>query len=87
MAENLYQRKLIKKLHDRFPGCMVLKNNPADQQGVPDLLILFNKTWGALEVKDSAAAKIQPNQMYFYSNSMTQCRSQRSSIQKMKRRY
>jgi hypothetical protein len=65
MTENQYQAKLIKKLKDMFPGCVVVKNDSAYQQGIPDLLILFNDKWASLEVKASASAPEQPNQGYF----------------------
>lgn len=65
MSEARYQAKLIKTLTAMFPGCMVLKMDPHQQQGILDLLILFGKHWGSLEVKVSAAAAVQPNQEYF----------------------
>ena len=65
MDEASYQRKLIKKLRVLFPGCHIIKNNPAENQGVPDLLILFNDTWAMLEVKASSKAPTQPNQGFF----------------------
>lgn len=64
-GETTYQRKLIEKMNDRFPGCFIVKNDPSENQGVPDLLILFKKTWAMLEVKVSAKAKRQPNQDYY----------------------
>lgn len=67
MRESQYQAKLIKKLESMFPGCMVLKNNPNHVQGVPDLLVLYYGTWGALEVKLALDGKIQPNQRHFVS--------------------
>lgn len=63
--ENQYQAKLIKRLNDRFPGCMILKNDSSLIQGIVDLLILYNDRWASLEVKRSADAKVQPNQDYF----------------------
>lgn len=65
MLENKFQSKLIKELKKEFPGCMVLKNDPTYIQGVPDLLVLYNNRWSALEVKKSATAKHQPNQDYY----------------------
>jgi len=43
----------------------VLKNNPKDIQGIPDLLILFGTRWAMLEVKMMASANVQPNQEYY----------------------
>ena len=65
MPENRYQGKLIKKLYKRFPGCMVIKNDPGYQQGILDLSIFYGESWAQLEVKDSADSEIQPNQAYF----------------------
>ena len=65
MRENEYQAKLIKKLYRLFPGCQVLKNDADYQQGIPDLLILFNDMWAVLEPKAYEDAPHQPNQDYF----------------------
>lgn len=65
MLENKFQSKLIKELKNRFPGCMVLKNDPNYIQGIPDLIVLHGSRWAALEGKKSANAKKQPNQEYY----------------------
>ena len=67
MLERGFQGKLIKELKDRFPGCMVLKNDPNYIQGVPDLLILYKDKWASLECKKSAkeVKKPRPNQPYY----------------------
>ena len=65
MLERDYQASLIRKLKSVFPGCIVLKNDSAYKQGIPDLLILWNERWAALEVKVSATARVQPNQRYY----------------------
>ena len=65
MRENEFQKKLIIEIKQRFPGAMVLKNDPSYIQGVPDLLILHNDKWAALECKTSKKAKRQPNQEYY----------------------
>ena len=62
MLERDYQKKLVKKLKDIFPGCIVLKNDAQLKQGVPDLLVLYKNKWVALEVKQSASAGHRPNQ-------------------------
>ncbi len=63
MLENKFQANLIKELKKRFPGCIVMKNDPTYIQGIPDLLVLHNDKWAALECKKSAGAKKQPNQI------------------------
>lgn len=65
MNEGVYQRRLIKKIQRMLPGCFIIKNDPSDTQGIPDLLILFNDKWGALEAKISDRAPRQPNQIYY----------------------
>lgn len=65
MLERDFQAKLIRDLKERFPGCMVLKNDPTYIQGIPDLLILFNNHWAALECKKSRSASHRPNQEYY----------------------
>ena len=63
--ERDFQAKLIKELKDMFKGCIIVKNDPNYIQGIPDLLILYNDRWAALEVKKSATAHHQPNQEYY----------------------
>lgn len=63
--ESEFQGNLIKKIKKRFPGCMVLKNDPTYIQGIPDLLILHNDKWAALECKKSEKEKTRPNQPYY----------------------
>jgi hypothetical protein len=65
MTERQFQAKLIKKLKQMFPGCVVLKNDPSYQQGILDWTILYNDKWASLDVKASADANVQPNQEYF----------------------
>ena len=65
MAESSFQRKLIKDLKILFPNCIVIKSNPNYIQGIPDLLILHNDKWAALECKREAGAAKRPNQEYY----------------------
>ena len=65
MRESKFQSNLIKKIKELFPECMVLKNDPTYIQGIPDLLILYNDKWAALECKKSKDAPAQPNQPYY----------------------
>ena len=60
--ESAYQARLKEKIEARFPDCIVLKNDPTHKQGIPDLLVLHNDKWGALECKRSKDAPHQPNQ-------------------------
>lgn len=63
--ERDFQAKLIKELKIMFKGCIIVKNDPNYIQGIPDLLILYNDRWAALEVKKSEHAHHQPNQEYY----------------------
>ena len=65
MLESTYQSKLIKKLERLFVGSVVLKNDTEYRQGIPDLLLLCNGFWAALEVKRSWDAPVRPNQEYY----------------------
>lgn len=65
MKESQFQSALIKELKDLFPGCIVLKNDANYKQGIPDLLILYQDRWAALECKTSMDASVRPNQKYY----------------------
>lgn len=62
--ESEFQRKLKKEIKARFPSCYILKNDPNDNQGIPDLTVLNGAKWAMLEVKKDAKAKHRPNQDY-----------------------
>lgn len=63
--ENKFQSDLIKQIKNLIPGCIVLKNDPKYKQGMPDLLILYEDKWAALECKRSSNASHRPNQEYY----------------------
>jgi hypothetical protein len=65
MNETQYQKKLMKKISDLFPSCLVMKNDPQQIQGIPDILILYKNKWGMLEVKLDEDSPEQPNQRYY----------------------
>lgn len=65
MLERDYQSYLIKKLRNRFKGCIILKNDTDYLQGMPDLTILHKTKWAMLEVKASEDSPSQPNQEYY----------------------
>lgn len=65
--ENAYQAGLIKRIKDRFEGCIVLKNDSSYKQGIPDLTIFHKDRWAALECKKEKNAHHQPNQDYYIS--------------------
>ena len=65
VKEASYQARLIKKLKDLFPGCVVLKNDSGYLQGIPDITVLYRDKWAVLEVKASADSPERPNQKYY----------------------
>ena len=65
MLENKFKTKLIKELKDMFPGCIIVHLDPTECQGIPDLLILYEDKWAALEGKKSEHASHRPNQDYY----------------------
>ena len=67
MLENTFKTGLVKELKSRFPGCIVLHADPNEIQGIPDLVVLYEDTWAALEGKKSARAFHRPNQDYYYA--------------------
>lgn len=71
MVESTFQHKLIKEIKKRFEGCIVLKNDATYLQGIPDLLVLYNNHWAALECKVKRTAHHRPNQDY-YVNKMNE---------------
>lgn len=73
MRENKFQLSLRKDLESIFPGCIVLLNDPNYIQGFPDILVLYENKWAALECKRSSSAPHRPNQDYYIDllNSMS----------------
>ena len=67
MKESEFQAKLIREIKKRFPGAIVLKNDPNYIQGFPDLTVLYKDHWAILEIKRSEKASHQPNQDYYVS--------------------
>jgi len=65
MTEAQYQKKVVRTLKDLFPDCVVIKNDPSYQQGIPDWTILWHSCWAMLEIKRSLNSRRQPNQEYY----------------------
>ena len=63
--ENIFQREVINDIKSKFPEAIILKNDPNYIQGIPDLLILNDGKWAALECKRNKNSKHQPNQDYY----------------------
>lgn len=69
MVESEYQASLIKKIRKDLPGSIILKNNSAYLQGIPDLSIFYGARWGMLEVKIKepvpGSSDFEPNQEWY----------------------
>lgn len=65
MLENKFKQQLTKEIEQRFPGAIVLHMDPNEIQGIPDLLVLYEDKWAALEGKKSKSESHRPNQDYY----------------------
>ncbi|MBQ0118030.1 MAG: hypothetical protein KBS98_09010 [Flavobacterium sp.] len=65
MKESKFQKEVIDEIKQRFPGAIVLKNDPNYICGIPDLIVLWKDRWASLEVKRSKSAHHQPLQDYY----------------------
>lgn len=63
--ERDYQPHVKDRLQKTFPGCMVMKNDPRQIQGIPDLLILHKDRWAMLETKREKNSSRRQNQEYY----------------------
>lgn len=52
-TESDYQKKLKKRIKERIPGCIIMKNDCNDIPGIPDLTVLYKDHWAFLECKRS----------------------------------
>lgn len=71
--ERDYQVGVLDRIKDMFPGCIILKNDSAYQQGIPDWTILWVDRWAFLEIKRSVDSVEQPNQRYFVELANEMC--------------
>ena len=71
--ESKFQKELMDEIKDRYPGCIILKNDSGYIQGFPDWTILYKDKWAVLETKRNDKASHQPNQEYYVDklNSMS----------------
>ena len=65
MTEAQFQSRLIDRLRELFPDCVILKNDPRYLQGIPDLVIFYGNRYAFLEVKARKTSPTQPNQPYY----------------------
>ena len=71
--ESKFQKELMDEIKERYPGCIILKNDSGYIQGFPDWTILYKDKWAVLEAKRNDKASHQPNQEYYVDklNSMS----------------
>ena len=65
MLERDFQKNLIQELKERFPGCVVMKNDSSYIQGIPDLTVLYQDRWVVLELKRASGSSRRPNQSFY----------------------
>ena len=65
--ESKFQKELMDEIRDRYPGCVILKNDSGYIQGFPDWTVLYKDKWAVLECKKEKSAARQPNQDYYVS--------------------
>lgn len=65
MLENRFKTKLVKEIKARYQGSKVFHLNPLEEQGAPDLVILYKNKWAALEGKKEEKSSHRPNQDYY----------------------
>lgn len=65
MLESKFKTDLIEEIESRLPGSLVFHLDPNERQGAPDLLVLYQDRWAALEGKQDKNAKHRPNQDYY----------------------
>lgn len=64
-VESKFQKELMDEIRERYPGCIILKNDSGYIQGIPDWTILYEDKWAVLEAKREEKAPHQPNQDYY----------------------
>ena len=68
--ERDYQAGLVKRLRRKypFPDAYVMKTDPNQIQGIPDILVLVHGQYAMLEVKRGGKSSHRPNQDYHVDN-------------------
>ena len=63
--ESVVQKRIIDKIKQTYPGCIVLKNDANYIQGIPDLSVMYEDKWAMLEVKQNDNSSKRPNQKFY----------------------
>lgn len=65
MLESTFKTKIKNEIEEMLPGCIVVHLDPTEIQGIPDMLVLYENKWAALEGKQTINASHRPNQDYY----------------------
>lgn len=60
-----FEKRLIERIKEMFPGAVILKNNANLIQGIPDRLVLWGPRWAMFDAKASRSSPKRPNQDYY----------------------
>lgn len=63
--ESKYRKELEARISGALPGCLILRNNAKEIQGICDIVVFYGERYGFLEIKVSENAPVQPNQTYY----------------------
>lgn len=64
--ESNFQADLKKEIETLFPGAVIMKNDPNDIQGIPDLTVIWRDHWAWLECKtrNKCSQTVEPRFLY-----------------------
>jgi len=63
--ESKFKRDVREEIEALFPGCIIIKGNSSEVQGIPDMLVIWHERYAFLEFKRSANEIHQPNQDWY----------------------
>ena len=58
--EGDFKSKLIQRIENEFPGCIVTKLETDYKEGLPDVLVLHKNKWATLEAKKDKSEVTKP---------------------------
>lgn len=75
LREAAFQHRVVERLRIMLPSAFIFKSSPYAPQGFPDITILYEGKWAALECKRSENEIRQPNQEWYVTrcNEMAFC--------------
>lgn len=63
--ESRFQSSVKHELETKYPGCIVRKNPPGQENGFPDLVMYYGPIWAMFECKREKDARKRPNQKWW----------------------